>query len=49
VLWRTDDDRKAIRVFSGIFCQCVHAGGSPADADRLVDLAFTGPRQPTAS
>jgi len=35
VLWRTDDDRKAIRVFSGIFCQCVHAGGSqPADSGR---------------
>jgi hypothetical protein len=30
VLWRTDDGRKAIRVFSGIFCQCVRAGGSPA-------------------
>lgn len=27
VLWRTDDDRKAIRVFSGIFCRCVQAGG----------------------
>jgi DNA-binding transcriptional LysR family regulator len=26
VLWRTDDGRKAIRVFSGIFCQCVRAG-----------------------
>jgi len=23
VLWRTGDDRKAIQVFSGIFCQCV--------------------------
>jgi DNA-binding transcriptional LysR family regulator len=30
VLWRTGDDRKAIRVFSGIFCQCIRAGGSPA-------------------
>jgi hypothetical protein len=26
VLWRAGDDRTAIRVFSGIFCQCVHAG-----------------------
>ena len=28
VLWRTGDDRTAIQVFTGIFCQCVqrHAG-----------------------
>jgi DNA-binding transcriptional LysR family regulator len=25
VLWRTGDDRKAIAVFTGIFCQCVQA------------------------
>jgi hypothetical protein len=30
VLWRADDDRKPIRVFSGIFCQCVQAGVSPS-------------------
>ena len=28
VLWRAYDDRKPIRVFSGIFCQCVHDGAS---------------------
>ena len=39
VLWRTDDDREAIRVFSGIFCQCVHAGGARNGTRR----------QPTAS
>jgi DNA-binding transcriptional LysR family regulator len=27
VLWRTGDDRKAIQVFTGIFCQCVQASG----------------------
>lgn len=27
VLWRTDDDRKAIQVFTGTFCQCVQARG----------------------
>ncbi|HXT91351.1 MAG TPA: LysR substrate-binding domain-containing protein [Trebonia sp.] len=26
VLWRTDDERKAIQVFTGIFCRCVQAG-----------------------
>ena len=26
VLWRTGDDRNAIRVFTSIFCQCIHAG-----------------------
>jgi DNA-binding transcriptional LysR family regulator len=25
VVWRTGDDRKAIQVFTGIFCQCVQA------------------------
>jgi DNA-binding transcriptional LysR family regulator len=23
VIWRTDDDRKAIGVFTGIFCRCL--------------------------
>jgi hypothetical protein len=27
VLWRTGDNRKAIQVFTGIFCQCVQASG----------------------
>ena len=27
VLWRTGDDRKAIQVFTGVFCQCVQANG----------------------
>jgi len=26
VLWRTGDERKAIQVFTGIFCRCVQAG-----------------------
>jgi DNA-binding transcriptional LysR family regulator len=26
VLWRTGDDRNAIRVFTSIFCQCIQAG-----------------------
>jgi hypothetical protein len=27
VLWRTGDNRKAIQVFTGVFCQCVQADG----------------------
>jgi DNA-binding transcriptional LysR family regulator len=27
VLWRAGDDRKAIQVFTGIFCDCVRASG----------------------
>jgi DNA-binding transcriptional LysR family regulator len=26
VLWRAGDDRKAIQVFTGIFCRCVQSG-----------------------
>ena len=29
VLWRTGDDRKAIQVFTGIFCLCVQAEDLP--------------------